>query len=441
MLSTPLSLFTRTGIALAISMTVFILFSVSVVIYFVLAPVANRAADDLASLMVLSAQTWVELPPSTRPDFEQALIDDYQLTLSNSTEAIPISKNPMPYLRFLRNALEKRMQLPIPILVMSGETTWFSVDIPMADQNIRISFPRERIGAQPPLASLLVLIGGTIIILLASLLFVRRLTGPLANLSQAAARLGSGMELKPLPETGPRELVTLTHSFNQMVIQIAELMENRTTILAGISHDLRTPITRMRLVLELLHDDVDTSLKNKLVQDLDEMNELITHSLELAHGQVTHELEEINVQEFIDGIILSYRDNEPSISWKHLGNCICKVDTLALRRILTNLIDNALSYGDGKPVEVHCDCTDSNIVIQVLDRGIGIPVEEQIAVFRPFHRLEQSRSRATGGSGLGLAIAKQLADSHGWNIKLLSREGGGTEAELSIPMEKLTLVN
>jgi len=432
--SRPLSLLARTGIALAISMTVFLLFTVIVVIYFVLAPVANRAADDLASLMVLSAQTWVELPPNTRPDFEQILLDEHQLRLSHSTQSIPISKNPMPYLQFLRNALEKRSQLSIPILLEPGEPVWYSVDLPMAGQNIRISFPRERIGAQPPLASVLVVVGGAIIILFASLLFVRRLTGPLAELSKAAADLGRGMELEPLPETGPREIKTLTHSFNQMVSQITELMENRTTLLAGISHDLRTPITRMRLALELLDDDVDASLKNRLLQDLNEMNLLIGQSLELARGLGSGEKEEIDCQEFVDGIISDYRDCIPKILWEHSQCCICIVDVIALRRILTNLIDNALNYGGGKPVEVRCDCYDNEVVLQVLDRGEGIDIENHEAVFRPFYRLEHSRSRATGGSGLGLAIAKQLSDSNNWKIQLLPRQGGGTDARVHIPL-------
>ncbi len=437
----PRSLFVRTGIALAISFAAFLVFTVIVVIYFVLAPVANRAADDLASLMVLSAQTWVELPPTTRPDFERVLLDEYQLRLSHSSNPVPVSKNPMPYLQFLRDALEKRTQTSIPILVEPGDPTWFSVDMPMAGQTIRVSFPRERIGAQPPLASLLVVIGGTIIILLASLLFVRRLTGPLANLSQAAARLGRGMVFEPLPETGPRELMALTHSFNQMVTQVTDLMENRTTLLAGISHDLRTPITRMRLALELLHDDVDTSLKNRLTQDLDEMSQLISRSLELARGLGTQEREEIDLQEFIDGVITDYQGNKPEILWKHSDCCICVIDVLALRRILTNLIDNALRYGGGKPVEVLCDCYDDEVVLRVLDRGEGVPAEKREVVFRPFHRLESSRSSATGGSGLGLAIAKQLSDRNNWQIQLLSREGGGTEARLQIPLNDQALVN
>lgn len=417
---------------MAVSMVIFLLFTVAIVIYYILAPVANRGAEDLASLMVLSTQTWVELPPMTRPDFERLLLEEHQLRLSHSDKILTESKNPMPYLRFLRNALEQLTQASIPILLEPGEPTWFSVDIPVSGQVIRISFPRERVGAQPPMASLLVVVGGTIIILLASLLFVRRLTGPLADLSQAAATLGQGMEFKPLAENGPRELVVLTQSFNRMVTQIKGLMENQTTLLAGISHDLRTPITRMHLALELLPDAVDPSLKNRLIQDLGEMNQLITHSMELARGMGLQEREEIDLQEFIDGIILSYRDSSLNIQWTPGDCCLCTVDILALRRVMTNLIDNALRYGGSDPVEVRCDCDENKVILRVLDRGKGIPVDQQEAVFRPFHRLENSRSRVTGGSGLGLAIAKQLCERNNWQMQLLSREAGGTEARLQI---------
>jgi two-component system osmolarity sensor histidine kinase EnvZ len=110
------------------------------------------------------------------------------------------------------------------------------------------------------------------------------------------------------------------------------------------------------------------------------------------------------------------------------------VDTLALQRVLTNLLENAVRYGGDKPVGIYCHCEAAAAVIQVLDRGCGIPEQERDKVFQPFHRLEGSRSRRTGGSGLGLAIVRQLCNVHGWDIRLLPRTGGGTEARLRIPL-------
>ena len=429
------TLFARTGITLTVALLVFLLFSVAVVLHYILFPLGKLAADDLAALMVLSAQTWAELPPETRLDFERELLEKYQLRLSLPDGDLAFPKIPLPYLHFLEDALEERLRVRIPVRVSSEATTWFSADIPMAGRVLRIGFPRERIAPRPPAASLLVVVAGAVIILLTSLLLVRRLTDPLARLSEAALRLGRGETLQPLPETGARELATLTHSFNRMAAELSELLANRTILFAGISHDLRTPLTRMQLALEMLPDDTDPALLGRLRQDLEAMNRLIGDTLELARGLRTREAEDVDLREFVDGIISDYGHDDTRIDWSPGRCCIAPVDTLSLRRVLTNLIDNAVRYGGDRPVEVRCDCNLETAAIRILDRGEGIPQAEREAVFRPFHRLETSRSPSTGGSGLGLAIARQLCDAHGWHLRLQPRAGGGTEARLEIRLE------
>ncbi len=246
---------------LTIALLVFLLFSMAVVYHYILTPVSKRAADDLATLMMLAAQTWVELPPNTRPDFERELLEGYDLKLTLADTPLPFKDNLLPYLRFLEEALTRRIGKPVPIRSGPPDTTkWFCVDIPVGGRIIRISFPHARIGARPPIASVLVVTAGTLVILLTSLLLVHRLIRPLARLSRAATQIGHGEIFRPLPETGPRELVTLTKSFNCMAGEIEQLLANRTTLFAGISHDLRTPITRMQLALEMLpvDDRLDT---------------------------------------------------------------------------------------------------------------------------------------------------------------------------------------
>jgi len=431
----PRTLLARTGSTLTIALLVFLLFSVAVAYHYILTPVSKRAADDLATLMMLAAQTWVELPPETRPDFEQELLEGYDLKLTLADTPLPFKDNLLPYLRFLEEALTRRIGEPVPIRSAPPDTTkWFCVDIPMGGRIIRISFPHARIGARPPIAALLVLAAGALVILLTSLLLVRRLIEPLARLSRATTEIGRAGTFRPLPEAGPRELVTLTQNFNHMASEIEQLLANRTTLFAGISHDLRTPITRMLLALEMLPADTDPALVTRLRQDLEEMNQLITDTLDLARGLGPHDADRIDLNEFIDGIVGSQRRSGTEIQWTPGSGCSCLVDTLALQRTLTNLIDNARRYGGDAAVEVRCDCNDHEAVMQVLDRGPGIPAGEREQVFQPFHRLEASRSRRTGGSGLGLAIARQLCDAHSWSIQLLQREGGGTEARLIVPL-------
>jgi len=429
------TLFARTGSTLTIAMLVFLLFSVAVVFHYILLPVSKRAADDLATLMLLAAQTWVELPPATRPDFERELLEQYDLKLTIAEDVLPFTDNLLPYLHHLEESLTRRLGEPVPIRAgPPDEYRWFCVDIPMGGRHIRISFPHARIGARPPLAALLVAGAGALVILLTSLLLVRRLIRPLARLEAAAVRIGRGDAFTPLPETGPRELVVLTRSFNRMAAQIADLLSGRTTLFAGISHDLRTPITRMRLALEMLPEGTDPELVGRLRQDLGEMERLISDTLELARGLEPREAEVVDLREFVDGIVTGCRKTAAGIHWTPAACCYCAVDTLALQRVVTNLLDNALRYGGGHPVEVRCFCLQDAAVIQVLDRGPGIPEQERDKVFLPFHRVEGSRSRRTGGSGLGLAIARQLCDAHGWRLRLLPRTGGGIEARLDIPL-------
>ena len=149
----PRTLFARTGSTLTVALLVFLLFSVAVVFHYILVPVSKRAADDLATLMLLAAQTWVELPPATRPDFERELLEEYDLKLEPAEDNLPFSDNLLPYLRFLEEALTRRIGEPVPIRSGPPDTTkWFCVDIPAGGRIIRISFPHARIGARPPTA-------------------------------------------------------------------------------------------------------------------------------------------------------------------------------------------------------------------------------------------------------------------------------------------------
>lgn len=423
----------RTGMTLTAAFLVFMLIAVASMVYYILIPLARQGADDLAALMVLAAQSWVELPPQTRPFLELELMQEYRLNLALSEEPLPRSTSMLPFLRFLEKALERRVGQAMPISVCLENGISYCAEIPMGGRTIRTCFPRERIGARPPTAALLVLAGGGVITLLTSLLLVRRLTRPLADLSQAAGRFGRAGTLEPLSVTGPREIANLTQSFNRMEQHISELLANRTILFAGISHDLRTPITRMQLALAMLPEDADPQLVEGLRRDLDLLNQLIGDTLALAQGLDLREPEEVDLREFIDGVLADYRRGDGDIIWQPRACCLCSVDPLALRRACVNLLDNAVRYGAGQPVEVRCHCNGTSAGIDVLDRGPGIPAAQREAVFQPFHRLETSRSRATGGSGLGLAIARQLCAAHGWHIELLEREGGGTIARVRIP--------
>ncbi|BCB26279.1 ATPase [Sulfurimicrobium lacus] len=428
------SLFRSTATTLAVALFLFQAITLSVTVYFVMQPMAKRSADDLAALIVLSAQTWAELPPQTRPDFELELAEKHNLWLFQATTLLPDHNHLfMPYLFMLESALEKRLGRPIEIKVTQWEQPWLWVEFPVGVHQLRIGFPREHLGVNPTAALLLVLSTTVALTLLSSVILARRISRPLAKLSAAAERVGQGNAPETLPESGPDELARLAHTFNRMALQVQELLANRTTLLAGISHDLRTPLARMRLAVEMLPREADPKLVDRLQHDLDEMNRLIGEFIELSRGLEKEAAQEIDLTELLRELVDDARNGGAQIEWPGQEPCVRPVGPMALRRILANLIGNAVRYGAGLPVAIECACGKVNVVIRVLDRGPGIPPDQVESVFRPFFRLESSRSSATGGSGLGLAIARQLADANGWKIELLPREGGGTEARLTIP--------
>jgi two-component system, OmpR family, osmolarity sensor histidine kinase EnvZ len=285
------------------------------------------------------------------------------------------------------------------------------------------------------LAAVGVFLLGALLTVLTALIMARRVSRRMNSLARKAVEVGQGRAPALLPETGVRELRELTVAFNRMAEEVQALLENRTVLLAGVSHDLRTPITRLRLALSLLEGG-DPELVKRMEHDLDEMNQLISDMLVFARSLKLEALHECDLVPVLDDLAAQAALLGP-VEWQAGSSaCQARVGEAALRRIVGNLLDNARRYGDGKPVTLDLACgiaCDIDMLrISVRDRGPGIPIEQREAVFRPFTRLETSRNRAGGGSGLGLAIARQLADAYGWRIELSEREGGGLVASLII---------
>lgn len=427
------TLFRSTATTVAVALIVFQLIMLATTAYYIVLPMAKRSADDLAAIMVLSAQTWVELPPQTRLDFELELVKKHNLRLFDATAELPGHDHRFPYLSLLEDALAARTGESIRIKVAELEQTWLWAEIRTGGKLIRIGFPRNRLGMQPPLALLLVLAATIALTLLTAIILARRITRPLERLSEAARHVGQGNTPEALPESGPEELASLARAFNLMALQVQELLANRTTLLAGISHDLRTPLARMRLAVEMLPGDAAPKLVARLQHDLEEMNRLIGEFIELSQGLEKETPQTTDLVQLSQELADDAKNGGAQVECHATTPCIRQLGPMALRRILANLLGNAVRYGAGQPVTIELTCDEKAAVIHVLDRGPGIPPDQVESVFRPFYRLEASRSTATGGSGLGLAIARQLADANGWKIELLPREGGGTDARLTIP--------
>jgi two-component system osmolarity sensor histidine kinase EnvZ len=430
------SLFFGTVRTVAASLLVFQIFLIAATVHYVMLPMAQRSADDLAALLILSAQTWVELPPETRKDFELELIRQHQFMLFEDAAPLPERTLPLPYLELLDDALSARLGEPVSVKVTDLDTTWFWAEIPAGGKLMRIGFPKSRLHTDPPMMLLLALLATVALSMLTALVLARRITRPLAQLSQAAQRIGAGGTPADLPHSDIRELADLSTAFNQMALQVRELLANRTTLLAGISHDLRTPLSRMRLAVEMLPEDSDQKTVERLRRDIEDMNALIGEFLTLSRDLQQESKEIVELDALLREMAEEKNAQGAQVACHVQPGLSVRAGPLALHRVLQNLLGNALRYSDGKPVQIEAKRRDNEALIEILDRGPGIPPQEMEKVFRPFYRIESSRNADTGGSGLGLAIVQQLCTASGWQITLHARDGGGTVAELRLPLSE-----
>ncbi|MGD9582957.1 MAG: ATP-binding protein [Lysobacterales bacterium] len=424
-----LGLFGRTALALAAPFLAVQIALAAVFVVHVNLPLARSATEDLAALITLVTRTWVELPPDTRSDYQTELRLNHHLLLEPARGPQPGVETHLPYPALLQQALAERTGAESH-LTRSSDPEMYWVDLPTPEAVLRIGFSRDRIGAYPSRVVVVAMAAVVLASLLTAMLLARWLTQPLARLTRATDAVGHG-ELPPaLPETGPRELQLLAMRFNHMARDVRSLLESRTTLLAGVSHDLRTPLARLRLSLAMLPDAVDSGLIADIERDVENMDRLIGQHLSFARGAAPEAPQPCDLGEILDAAIADVRRQGAQVAWQAPGHCIRAVPVLALRRVLSNLLDNAWRHGQGSPVQVQLDCAPAQVVVRILDRGPGIAEDERERVFEPFQRARHARAP---GSGLGLAIVRQLAHANGWAVSLLARDGGGTEARMEIP--------
>ena len=429
----PGSLLGRTVITIALTLLVFMLIFVSAAIFFVYDPMAKRYSDDFAAVIVSAAHSLQSLPEEMHAELKQRLLKDHGLIVAEETAYVPLASSDLLFYPFFHESLNRRAGTELAI-IESAESPIIWVDVPAHGKMFRLGFDKKRLGINPPVVLIFAVVGGAVLTLIASLLEVRRVVRPLSRLSSAVKLLGRGQNPSPIPEDGPEEIASLARAVNRMSSSLQELSENRTVMIAGISHDLRTPLTRLGLAVELLELDPTPELIARVRRNLDAMNKLISQFLQFSHGVEGEAPIQLDLWQMIESLasdmkiegseLLLHRKNPP---------CVYFTDAIALERVLTNLLNNAAQHGRGKPIDINLNCSDDEVAVEICDRGPGIPVAEVDAVFKPFHRLNVEECDQVGGSGLGLSIAHQIAIKHDWKIELLPREGGGTVAKLSLP--------
>ncbi|MBI1889388.1 MAG: HAMP domain-containing protein [Burkholderiales bacterium] len=258
---------------------------------------------------------------------------------------------------------------------------------------------------------------------------------PLNRLAQAAEDIGKDIDHPPLPERGATELRQAAAAFNAMQARIRDHIRQRTQMLAAITHDLQTPLTRLRLRLEKV---TDTELREKLIEDLSQTQAIVREGLDLARSiDVAEALQALDLDSLLDSVCTDAVEAGQAVTLEGKTGVRIMARPVALRRCLINLIDNAVKYGQRAEVSARKEGIDGAMFVRVRirDHGPGIPQEEMQKVFEPFYRLESSRSRQTGGTGLGLTIARNVAQQHGGSIALTNLDDGGLEVVLTLRIQ------
>lgn len=395
-------------------------------------PRALQAAQQVISVVNLTRAALVTADPGRR----YALLDELaqregiQVYAGDPDEAVPVLPN-RPFLRIMAAQLRERLGEQTRMTLEREGIAGFWVSFRIDTDEYWVSLPRGRIERNEPLRW----IGwGALVLALAvigAFLVVARINRPLRELTRAAELLGRGATPTRVTEAGPAEIRTLARAFNQMAADIQRQDEERTLLLAGVSHDLRTPLSRIRLALEMLDDRGAADLKAGVAQDIGDIDTAIGQFLDFARPVDAEQvISKVDLNAQAQAVVERYTRNGRDVVLRAGAPAPQALRAQAFQRLLANLIDNALHHGTGT-VEVVTARDGTINCIEVLDRGPGIPSEDAARMLQPFTRMNSARS--TSGTGLGLAIVDRIARLHGGQVQLLPREGGGLRARVELP--------
>jgi len=397
-------------------------------------PRARQVAQQIVSVVNLTRASLITADPAKRLTLLQEISreEGIQVHLGHPGERVaPLGDR--QFLRLVESHIKRQLgpdtQLATSRDGIRGAWVSFRID----EDEYWVFLPRSRLERTDPLRW----VGwGALVLALALLgayLIVARINRPLRELTGAADQIGRGKTPPPVAETGPTEIRTLALAFNRMASDLKRLDEERALLLAGVSHDLRTPLSRIRLGLEMMDDKGDGALKPGMVQDIEDIDAAISQFLDFA--RVT-DGETIVPDADLNAIARELRDRYARAG-RDVAARLAPLPPLALRpraiqRLIANLVDNALRHGRGE-VEISTAAEGGKVLLEVLDRGPGIPPADAERMLQPFTRLNAARSGA--GTGLGLAIVDRIARLHGGSVQLLARDGGGLRVRVELPLK------
>jgi signal transduction histidine kinase len=398
-------------------------------------------AREIAGRAIVVWRTAVRSPPEMRAQLlaELDLPEGLTVELDDEPRVRPGMPPPPPEVaRLFRLDLLNRApprDRPREVRLAGRGPSGFAASLRLPDGgwvNYRIFLPPTRPWhSETFLAAFVVMTAAAVLLILWA---VARLMRPVRLLAMAADRLGRDVNAAPLPEEGPSEVATAARAFNQMADRIRRFVADRTQMLAAIGHDLRTPITRLRLRAEFMEDDEQ---RRKMLADLDEMEQMIAATLAFARDDAAAEpASAMDLAALCRTVADEAADARPemaeAISYDGPERLVLRARPVALKRALANLVSNAVAYGGA--ARLRLSPAEGGVVrLVVEDDGPGVPEAELEGVFTPFRRLEASRNRETGGTGLGLTITRNILRAHGGDVVLRNRQGGGLSAVVTLP--------
>lgn len=393
------------------------------------AMLGNFEHDTATSIAILD-----RLPAAERPEWTKRLQRrNYDYLLREHDPGIPLASNDLAATAAQSLQVSLGRNYELTFVEIPGPRQHFQAQVRLADGSPVTIDVRPSVRPLSPWLPF-ALFGQLVLMIGCTWLAVRIAIRPLSRLAEAVENLDPNAHPVQLDENGPREVANAARAFNSMQARIAVYLKERMQLLAAISHDLQTPITRMKLRAEFMDDSLE---KDKLGNDLNEIEHLVREGVAYArsvHG-ATEASCRISLDSFLDSLVCDYQDTGREVSLSGQNGAVIETRPHALRRILVNLVDNALKYAGTAEVEIRRDSS-AGVSIDVLDRGPGIPEEILAEVVKPFYRVESSRNRSTGGTGLGLAIAQQLAVAIGGSLSLRNRDGGGLCVTLNFGLDR-----
>ena len=382
--------------------------------------------------LVSEVKTLFEIYKSDQPNKEE-ILDLYNKSFDfvvrvKENEIFP-NKIPERWYSPMDRSLRRELKSAFPNSYWFDTTSYKEtvyLKIKYKDGFLQIFFPKDKIApSSARIFALWITFPGFLLIFIA-LVFLRNQTRPIVNLAKAAEKFGKGEFIKEFRPSGAQEIRQAAYEFDKMRKRISVHLNQRSEMLSGISHDLRTPLTRLKLQLAMLKQQ---DLAKKMSDDIEEMERMLNEYLEFSRNQKSEDTEKVNIENLINEVIKKYENKKISVNFE--DNIEINMRKNSIKRCLVNLIDNSLSYG--KKVEILTKKTINDVIIFIDDDGPGIPDNEYDNVLKPFYRIDKSRGQNKSGVGLGLSISNDIIRSHGGNISLEKSPLNGLRVKISLP--------